>query len=157
MAPKDPSTKTYYGYAMTNSKQAYQVIGTLENGGTPMSYVDGDFKTVSKDMLPGLALALDMANGSVVQISPAIGSGATNQRKFITRSSTSNLLYKPGVTGAISTESSFANILAGYVPQNTSYANCLEIFQSGNSYGSGTYQVRNAVGVITNTGCLMNY
>jgi len=56
--PKDPKAKVYYTYSTTENKQEYQLFLTLENGEKNIALVGWDYKTVSKNNIPTLWLAL---------------------------------------------------------------------------------------------------
>jgi len=55
----DPKTNVPYFYSITKNKQAFQIAATLENGDYPKSLLRGSYKSVSKDVLPTIVLALE--------------------------------------------------------------------------------------------------
>jgi hypothetical protein len=57
--PTDPKNKAYYSYAVTNNKQEFQLAGTLENSDEEIAITDGNYKTVSKNVLPTIILAIN--------------------------------------------------------------------------------------------------
>lgn len=156
--PKDPKTASWYGYATTRNRQAYELAATLENAGSLKAYIDGNYKTVAKNILPSLFLAMTGTTGTQVEIQSGVADGTTNRLKFVVNNGTSNLLYNmSGVP--VSTAPDYSSILsqAGTdLPMNTSYANCQSIYEAGWSVGPGEYQVSDDAGAITDTGCLMN-
>lgn len=56
--PQDPRLSRYYGYSVTGNQQSYQIALTLEKQNKSQAYVDGDYKTVAKNILPSLFLAM---------------------------------------------------------------------------------------------------
>lgn len=160
--PKDPKTTSWYGYATTRNRQAYELAATLENAGSLKAYVDGNYKTVAKNILPSLFLAMTGTTGTQVEIQTGVttagSDGGANRRKFIVNNGTSNLLYDMNRV-PVSIAPDYDSILsqAGTdLPINTSYTSCQDIYEAGWSIGPGEYQISTSTGSITNTGCLMN-
>jgi hypothetical protein len=56
--------KIPYTYSITRSKQEFQLATTLENNGKPIAFVDGNYSTVSKYILPSIIIAYN-GNGSI--------------------------------------------------------------------------------------------
>lgn len=158
----DPRINIPYIYSVTTNKQEFQLALTLENSDNPMALLDGTYKSVSKNILPTITLALD---GTLipgwVEIHDTIGAGSSNRQKFIFNGGIHNIPYtfidpyspySDGVTftGALSDPSI-------QFWQNSDYRNCTEIYESWKSISNGVageeYQVLNTSWVLTNTGC----
>jgi hypothetical protein len=57
--PYDPSLKIPYMYSITQNKSEYLLAATLENNGNPIAYVEGNYKSVARDSLPSILVAID--------------------------------------------------------------------------------------------------
>jgi len=66
--PTDPKTKTYYVYSTTANKQEFQLFMTLENEEESIALVWWDYKTVSKNNLPTIWLAMTNVAWTNVEI-----------------------------------------------------------------------------------------
>jgi hypothetical protein len=51
--------KVPYLYSISRSKQEFQVATTLENNGKPISFLAGNYSSVSKYVLPSLLVAYE--------------------------------------------------------------------------------------------------
>lgn len=155
--PQDPRVSRYYGYSTTSNQQAYQIAMTLEKQNKSQAYVDGDYKTVAKNILPSLFLA--MTGSANVEIGSGSLPGAENRKKFILNGSTTNLLYD--MKNMMTSQNLLVNGTGGFIfpitvdfLTNTSFLSCTEIAEAGKSIGAGEYQVRSSDGAsVTNTGC----
>jgi hypothetical protein len=54
----DPDLDTPYIYSTTRNKQEYQIAMSLENNDSPIALLQGSYKSVSKNILPTIVLAL---------------------------------------------------------------------------------------------------
>lgn len=82
--PKDPRTGGSYWYSTTANRQQFQLAFTLENDSSPKALVQGDYKSIAKDLVPTLFLSL-------TGISPIDVN--TNTNKFILNGGSYNLPY----------------------------------------------------------------
>lgn len=70
--PADPLTKTSYSYSTTKNRQSFQIGTVVEDSEPWKSYLDGDYKTVCKNVLPSLVLATSGAVDSQVEIADGL-------------------------------------------------------------------------------------
>lgn len=92
----------------------------------------------------------------MIEIANGVGSGSTNRTKFITHESFANLPYLFDGSTSTGSETSYSGVLAGNIPVNTSYTSCQNIYEAGQSYGSGVYQVRDSGGNAANVPCALD-
>lgn len=85
--PTDPQTKNYYFYSTTASKSEFQIAMSFENTEFSIAYLDWDYKSISKTVLPNIVLAKTSSWWTNVEIhSWAINSWwtwATNRNLFL--------------------------------------------------------------------------
>jgi hypothetical protein len=55
--PLDPELDIPYFYATTKNRQEYQLAASMENSDNPFTHLVGDYKSVSKQVLPNILLA----------------------------------------------------------------------------------------------------
>lgn len=128
-----------------------------QESGNWLSYVDGDYKPVAKDMLPSLftSTGAKTPTPATIDITPATGNA--NRKTFVFKNSTVNLLYDGTQLPKVNTTLDFTGILneagSGAIIESTDYTNCLEIFEAGRNVGTGTYTIINGDGDVTSTGC----
>lgn len=134
--PLDPKSKTGYIYSITKNAQEYEMAATLENEDNPIALVNGTYKSVSKDVLPGIMLAIDVPSGSSVEIHDWVWSWSTNRNMFIFWNQKHNLAYdfvEPYLPQsdwtAIATILNELATTSSYW-QNTDYRSCIEIKES---------------------------
>jgi len=158
--PKDPDLDRFYTYSTTVNAREYQLALTLENSEDPYARVSGDYKSVSKTVLPSLVLALDTNIATEINASEA--NGPINRRLFVLDTWFHNLPYDFINEVPFSDGSDFDTLLSSvewnYI-QNSDFRNCSEIFLARKHItpedGSTTdeYQVRNSSWALSNTGC----
>lgn len=66
--PEDPLTRKNYPYSTTKNRQSFQLATIMEDVEPWKAYVDGDYKTVAKTVLPSIMLAMTGSEGSLVEI-----------------------------------------------------------------------------------------
>lgn len=132
--PQDPLTKKHYSYSTTKNRQAFQLATVTEDVEPWKAYVEGDYKTVAKTVMPSIILAMTGAEGDQVEISEGIvtaGSvGSDNRKKFVLNGGTFNLPYDKTGNPFVNADKTFAEVLTqtGVVTTGTSrYRSCLEI------------------------------
>lgn len=157
--PKDPSTKGPYTYSITPNKQEFELSVSLENGNSPIAILKWDYKSVSKNVLPTISLAIDSINP--IEIHDGVGLGGANRMAFIFNLGWYNLPYtfeepySPQTDGT----TTFAELLADPTIeywQNSDYRTCGEIYAAGKAISGASseeYQVLSSTGFLTNTGC----
>ncbi len=150
--PFDPLLKIPYIYSITTSKQEYQIWATLENNWNGLAYLEWTYKTVSRDNLPTIIMATGTTSSLEVSIS-------TNKNTFIFHNQSKNLPYDLETWIPFANGTSFANLINdGSVElwQNSDYRSCTEIYESGKSIGTWTYQIVNASWSLVNITCNVN-
>lgn len=154
--PSDPKAKIPYFYSITKNKQEYELIATLENWDTPITLLKWDYKTVSKNILPSISLAI--SSNSDIEIHDWVWSWTENRKKFILNWWSHNLAYdietKEPYSSSDITELSFLFTDPGVeFWQNTDYRNCTEILNAWKSIWNWEYQILNNTWELTNTWC----
>ena len=99
--PKDPKNEQFYLYSTTTNKQEFEVWMALENGWNPVAYVDWDYKTVAKNLIPSLLLATSWSWNFEINENVWIwtmNDWSKNRLKFILNWSSQNLPYKATAT-----------------------------------------------------------
>ncbi len=157
--PVDPLIEEPYIYSILNNRQEFEVSLSLENAGNPLAVLVWDYRSVSRNFLPSISLAID--NGSDTEINWGIWAGATNRLAFIFDNGGLNLPYSfdepfDPIVGATTFEDAIDDPTIQYW-QNSDYRNCTEIFQAGKSISNGIgaiqYQILNSSGALVNTDC----
>lgn len=126
--PKDPKTKTYYVYSTTQNQQEFELFLTLENNDESTALVWWDYKTVSKNNLPTIGLAMTKIQWTKVEIKDN-----SNKDYFIFDNQFHNLPYTiEDPYQPYHDWTSFTWILNEVEEddnfwQNTDYRNCTEI------------------------------
>jgi len=55
----DPYLDIPYTYSITTNRQEFEISLTLENSDNPIALLDGTYKSVAKNVLPTISVALD--------------------------------------------------------------------------------------------------
>jgi type II secretory pathway pseudopilin PulG len=150
--PLDPNLKLPYLYSITQNKSEYLLWASLENNGNPIAYVEGSYRSVARDRLPSILVAID--GPASVDLT-----NATNKDKFIFSNQSHNLPYDLETGLATSDGTTFTNLMADGSTefwQNTDFRSCIEIGESGKSIGTWTYQIVNTSWVITDIACTVS-
>lgn len=148
--PSDPYAKVPYFYSVTSNKTEYQLAATLENNGNNVALLEWSYKTVSKNILPSIMLAVS----SSVWVDITI---PTNASLFILNRWSHNLPYDLETKFPYSDGSDTWTLLSDSTIlfwQNTDYLSCLEIQNASKNIGDWEYQILNWSGVLTNTWCI---
>ncbi len=155
--PTDPSTWSYYTYSTTISKQETQVAISLENNEFPVSFLEWDYKTVSKNVLPSIVLAIDSTLD--VEIHNWVWTWTDNRNKFL-------FDWLDSLPYSLSTphepyhnwqtlETNLADTKINFW-QNSDYRTCYEISEAWkyiHTTWSEEYQILNESWVLTDTWC----
>lgn len=153
--PKDPYVDVSYRYSISANKQEYQVSATLENLDNPFALLQGSYKTVAKNVLPTITLAVSGTGNT--EIAAGYGAGDTNRTKFVFDAGSHNLPYTFEDDYAAYTDgTSFTGILTDPTInfwQNSDYRSCTQIQEAGKSIGDGEYQIVNDSWVLTSSWC----
>ena len=157
--PLDPELDTPYIYSVTRNKQEFQVSATLENNESPFAFLQWDYKSIAKNILPNIVLALQTT--SPVEINQVVGTGATNRNFFVFHNGFHNISYDfingiPQSDGTLFT--TLLSDAANDYWQNSDFRSCSEIFTAGKwitpSASTDEYQILSSTWVLVNTGCL---
>lgn len=148
--PLDPYAKVPYFYSITSNKTEFELAGTLENNGNNVALLEGTYKTVAKNVLPSIMLAVT----SSVPIDITI---AWNASKFILNNGAHNLPYDLETKSPYSDGTDTGSLLSDeniLLWQNSDYTSCEEIKSASKNIGDGEYQILNSSGSLTNTWCI---
>lgn len=169
--PLDPKSKTWYIYSITKNAQEYEMAATLENEDNPIALVNGTYKSVSKDVLPGIMLAITIPESLKAEIGSWVintwWTWSINRNKFIFSNQNHNLAYdfvEPYLPQSDGTD--IDTILTELATtssywQNTDYRSCIEIKESWKAIqNDGTsiiYQIIDSTTWnLSNTWCIFN-
>ena len=148
--PTDPLTQKPYAYSTVKNRQAFQIGMTLEEG-DGRALLEGDYKSVSVNVLPSIMLAIAASAGSSAEIADGVttaGSvGSTNRKKFVLNGGTANLPYGKDGTPVANSALTFDQVLTQSGVQLTGspgYRSCQEIIDAGAWIGAGRYQILTA-------------
>jgi len=158
--PVDPFTKQPYIYSTTVNRQEFEISLSLENAGNPIAVLVGDYKSVSKNVLPTISLAIDTPNPT--EIHDGVWAGSVNRMAFIFDLWGFNLPYTfdepyaPQTDGSTTFDTILNDPTIEYW-QNSDFRNCTEIFQAWKSISNGIaseeYQILNSTWALVNTLC----
>jgi competence protein ComGC len=155
--PLDPFIWKPYIFSISKNKQEFQIAATLENNWINKSLLTWDYKTVSKNILPTIVLAIDST--IAVEINQLIWLWATNRTKFIFDWTIHNLPYtfsSPFLPYTDSTSFTWLlndNNITGL--QNSDYRSCLEINDDWKNIWTWEYQI-NSGWLMINSNCNLN-
>ncbi len=141
--PLDPFIGIPYTFSVSKNKQEFQLSATLENNWLNKSFLLWDYKSVAKDILPTIVLAI--SSSTPVEINNLIWSGATNRTMFIFDNSIHNLPYTfTDPFHPYTDNTSFTwltNDLNVIWWQNSDYRSCLEISDDWKYIWTWEYQI----------------
>jgi len=158
--PEDPLTKEPYVYSTTSNRQEFELSLSLENTGSPIAVLVGDYKSVSRNVLPTISLAIDSINP--IEIHDGVWLGSTNRQAFIFDRGGYNLPYTFEEPYSPQTDwvTAFTTISADPTIeywQNSDFRSCNEIFQAWKSISNGlateTYQILNSSWALVDAVC----
>ena len=157
--PFDPYTNNDYFYSVTKNKQEAQIALTLENWEFPISLMDWDYKSISKNVLPSILLA----TWSTVdlEIHDWIWDWTTNRNMFILNwwKNIPYTILKPN--NPLYAWEDIDDILISWnitFWQNSDYRTCDEISEASkliHTTWSEEYQILDATWYLTNTWCVL--
>lgn len=132
--PLDPKLNRPYIYSVTNNSQEYQLALTLENKDVYTALVEWDYKSVSRNILPSIVLAVEKPSTWYISINSNFNSFVLNEQiynivysfeePFWAEVNTTNLL---GILNTQITENKYW--------QNISYRDCEEIEKASKTLG----------------------
>lgn len=161
--PTDPDKENSYIFSVNWNRNFYNlatIIFPENDTEKEKAYLVWDYQTIAKTILPTLILATSTWAGNNIEIWSWISDWTTNRLKFIVNNGTLNLPYNSQQITPISTATSFDSIFteSGIIySQFPWYSSCIEIYESWKSIWSWSYQILSSTGIVTNTGCSMNY
>lgn len=164
--PRDPKNKVFYPYSITKNKQEFLVASTLENDNSNISLINGNYSSVSKNILPTILFATWSTIWSNLEIKSWTSSWDSNRKLFIYNSQKNNLAYtfeKP--FSAYSDWTSFDELLNevevnNLFWQNSDFRNCIEIEEAWKLIIPLTstpfeYQIVSETWALVNTWCTL--
>ena len=156
--PLDPYAEIPYFYWVTANKQEYQIALSYENWDFPRAWVEWDYSTVSRNILPNILLA--MKSDSNVEIHTWVLDWSTN-RHYILFNSSESLPYelvepfRPYYDWRL-LDDVIADATTDFW-QNVDYRNCTEILEAWKSISwswiTEQYQILNSSWALTHTWC----
>jgi hypothetical protein len=152
--PKDPDLSIPYLYSITENRWEFQIAWTLENSDNPIALLKWDYKTVAKNILPTIVLAINPSPGTDIDIT-----NSTNKKKFIFDKLSHNLAYDfEDSLEPTSDDTDLATLISeaetsGDFWQNVDYRTCSEIKEAAKSIWNWEYQYLNSNWILTNTWC----
>ncbi len=152
--PLDPFVNVPYIFSVSKNKQEFQLASTLENNWVSKAFLLWDYKSVSKNIIPTITIAISSITD--VEINVLVWSGAENRTKFIFDWTTHNLPYTfndslTSYSDGISFSWLIDDINISWW-QNSDYRSCLEISDDWKFIGTWEYQI-NSWWTLVNTGC----
>ncbi len=153
--PFDPFIKIPYTFSISRNKHEFQLAATLENNWMNTAYLLWDFKTVTKNILPSIVLAI--ASWTWVEISSWVGAWSVNRTLFVLDHSIHNLPYTFNYPYSPYTDNtSFTWLITdiNVVLKNSDYRSCFEITDDWKNTWTWEYQI-NSWWTMVNTWCNM--
>ena len=154
--PEDPKNKTPYIYSITHTKQEFQLAATLENEENPQTFLSGNYKSVSKNILPSITLANESWD---LEINESIWNWDDNRKLFLFNKVAYNLPYTfKWSREPYSKDVDFSVLLNEAETydywQNSDFTSCKEIYEANKSIGNWQYQYL-TWGTLQNINCNM--
>ena len=151
--PLDPELDIPYFYSTTSNRQEYQLAWSLENSNSPYTILRWDYRSVSRNILPNIILALGTTSDTNVAL-------PVNQSLFLFDQGFNTLPYD-FLTGAPYSDgtslSDMLNSAGDDYWQNTDYRSCNEINLAGKNitatWSSNEYQILDSNWVLQLTNC----
>lgn len=152
--PKDPYINQYYIYSTTSNSQEFELWGTLENNWINKAFLIWDYKSVSKDILPTIILAIKGTTD--IEIADWVWEWSINRTKFVFSNWSHNLVYSminPYLP--VSDWTNFTSLIWDSEVewwQNSDYINCTEIIENSKFIWTWQYQI-NSWWTLTDVTC----
>jgi len=131
--PLDPKAKIPYLYSITKNQQEFELVTTLENQDNPITLVNWNYKSVSKNILPTILLATSTTEWLNLETQSWTVEWDINRKLFIYNNQSHNLPYNfVEPYNPISDWTSFDELLSeseynDSYWQNSDFRNCVEI------------------------------
>ena len=156
--PVDWFTDEYYSYSITKKKLEYQLALTYENWDYPLAWLEWDYKTISKNVLPTIILAKDST--ASVEIHSWVLDWSTNRDYFVFNK-WKNLPYSLMEPFHPYYDWTSVDSIIGSSEidlwQNSDYRSCSEIQEAWKiiswTWNEEEYQILNSSWALTNTWC----
>lgn len=152
--PLDPYINIPYTYSVSKNKREFHISATLENNWMNKAFLIWDYKTVSKNVLPTISIAI--SSSTWVEINSWSVVWAVNRTKFILNNSAHNIPYTFVYPFApYSDNPTYTSLLSdiNVIWQNSDYRSCFEIIDDGKFIGTWEYQI-NSWWVMVNSWCI---
>lgn len=163
--PLDPKTKWSYFYSITKNAQEYELSASLENTDTPIAILNWTYKSVSKNTLPTIILAINTNQGANIEIDSWTWDWSINRNKFIFSEQSHNMPYNFTTFQAVSDWTTLETLLTeaegnSKYWQNTDYRSCIEIKESWKNIQTNNqaveYQIIDENWILINRNCTCN-
>lgn len=151
--PLDPFIDIPYTYSITKNKQEFQLAASLENNWTNKAFVLWNYKTVSRNILPTIILAI--TSTSPVEVNSWTSDWLTNRTKFVLDNWNHNLPYTFSYPfSPFSDGTTFTWIIddVNVILKSSDYRSCFEISDDWKNIWTWEYQI-NSWWTLVNTGC----
>lgn len=158
--PTDPELEIPYFYSITTNKQEYQLTASMENDGSPYAFIGWDYKSVAKNILPNILLAIESNSAIEINEAETATDWDENRKLFIFHKWFNTLPYdfesgNPASDGA-DFDTLVFNASEDYW-QNSDYRSCEEINTAGKNitqtWSIDEYQLLNSTGALIDTDC----
>lgn len=158
--PKDPKINVNYSYSTSRNNQEFQIAMSLENSDRNIALLNWDYKTVSKNILPNIILAISTWALINIEISSWSVNWIINRNYFLFNKKKSipysfiapYLPYYDNIN--LDTKLSSSNLDFW---QNNDYNNCSEIYDAWKSISTWSYNEKYQIlenNILTNTWCI---
>lgn len=153
--PKDPYIKVPYIYSVTGNKQEFQLSATLENNNSYTALLEWDYKTVARNIMPTLSIAVEWLTN--IEIKDWYLDWTTNRDKFVLNKWIHNIPYSfVSPYAPYSDWSNFLWIMSDPDKefwQNSDYRSCQEIIDDWKFFWSWEYQILSSTWTLININC----
>ena len=163
--PFDPANDEKYSYSITTNKQEFELSATLENSDFPKALLTWNYKSVSRNILPTITLALNANSWENIEIEEWTGSWSDHRKLFVYDNNMHNLVYsfQDGHAAYADWEFTFEELLDeaeinNNFWQNSDYRSCVEIVEAWKlliplTTTGFTYQIIDEDWVLINKDC----
>jgi len=151
--PIDPEMKIPYLYSTSRNRQDYQIAWSIENSDDPYTILQWDYRSVSKNILPNIVLAIETSADTDISL-------LANKSLFLFNTWFNTLPYDFESGEPYSDGSTLTGMLVNAWDdywQNVDYRSCNEIELAGkNITASGStdqYQILDDAWILQDTNC----
>lgn len=151
--PLDPDLEIPYFYSTTRNRQEYQIAATAENSESPYTLLQWDYRSISKNILPNIVLALDTTSDTDISL-------LANKSLFLFHKGFNTLPYDFGSGDPYSDGTTLTwmlNNAGNDYWQNTDFRSCNEIELAGKNitatWSIDEYQILDSNWILQDTNC----